>query len=65
VSQSDAGAALKAAALRSLAIDAERRLQDPARALEYTEAALELEGIGEGLKKSLSRRRERLLNQGL
>jgi len=51
VGMSDAVASLKAVALRSLAIDAERRLQDPARALEYTEAALELEigGSFEGI----------------
>jgi hypothetical protein len=64
VSRSDATPVLKAAALRTLAIDAERRLRDPARALEYTEAALELE-IGEALKESLFRRRERLLNRNI
>jgi hypothetical protein len=65
VGRSGAAPALKAAALRALAVDAERRLRDPMRALEYTEAALELEGIGEGLRASLSRRRERLLVQRL
>jgi hypothetical protein len=54
---------LKAAALRLLAIDAEGRRRDPAAALSHTEAALALPGIGEGFKKGLLRRRERLYSK--
>jgi uncharacterized protein YprB with RNaseH-like and TPR domain len=54
---------LKAAAFRALAVDAEWRRKDPEAALSYTEAALALDCPGEGLRRDLLRRRERLLRR--
>jgi uncharacterized protein YprB with RNaseH-like and TPR domain len=51
---------LRAVAFRALAMDAERRLGDPAQALAYVEAALDLE-IPEALRAALARRRERIM----
>jgi hypothetical protein len=53
-------AGLRAAAYRTLAIDAEWRLDDRKAALGFTEAALKLEGIGDRMRKNFLRRRERL-----
>jgi hypothetical protein len=55
-------------ARRLLAIDAERRLGDPARALAYADAALALAaggGIRASLVKELERRRDRLAAAGV
>jgi uncharacterized protein YprB with RNaseH-like and TPR domain len=54
---------LRAAAFRALAVDAEWRQADPETALARTEAALALEGLTEGLKGDLFKRRERLLRK--
>jgi hypothetical protein len=51
---------LRIAALKSLAIDAERRLGDISLALDYTSAALAIPGISRGRKKELEERRKRL-----
>jgi uncharacterized protein YprB with RNaseH-like and TPR domain len=53
-------AGLRAAAYRTLAIDAEWCLNDRKAALDFTEAALELVGIGDRMRRNLLRRRERL-----
>jgi hypothetical protein len=53
-------AGLRAAAYRTLAVDAEWRLNDRKAALDFTEAALGLEGIGNRMREKLLRRRERL-----
>jgi uncharacterized protein YprB with RNaseH-like and TPR domain len=58
-----ASGGLKAAAFRALAVDAEWRQKDPETALARTEAALALEGLGEGLQEDLRKRRERLLKK--
>ncbi|MDR1904661.1 MAG: ribonuclease H-like domain-containing protein [Treponema sp.] len=52
---------IKAAAFRSLAVDAEWRLKDRKTALDYTDRALALEGITEGIRAAFIRRRERLV----
>jgi uncharacterized protein YprB with RNaseH-like and TPR domain len=52
---------IKAAALRTLAVDAEWRLKNRSLALDYTERALALEGIGEGPRAAFTRRRTRLV----
>jgi uncharacterized protein YprB with RNaseH-like and TPR domain len=52
---------LAAAVYRTLAVDAEHRRKDRRAALAYTEAALARNDIGEGPRKDLNRRRERLL----
>jgi hypothetical protein len=52
---------IKAAALRTLAIDAEWRLKDRILALNYTDRALALEEIREGTKAAFMRRRTRLV----
>jgi hypothetical protein len=51
---------LRAAALASLAIDAEWRLADPALALRYTNSALNVPEVRGSLRKKLEKRRERL-----
>jgi uncharacterized protein YprB with RNaseH-like and TPR domain len=51
---------VKALALRSLAIDAERHLKDVRKALSYVESGLALEGIGNTLRADFEHRRERL-----
>jgi hypothetical protein len=51
---------IKAAALRSLAIDSEWRRKDALAALEYTESALALAGISRGLRTEMECRLERL-----
>ena len=58
---------IKALVRRALAIDAERRLRDPALALSYTEAALDAPSSGVGastlpprLREDLTRRKDRL-----
>ena len=51
---------LRAAARKSLAIDAEWRLNDPSLALQYTDSALALAGISTRLRKELEMRRSRL-----
>jgi hypothetical protein len=56
-------AGLKAAAFRALAVDAEWRRADPEAALAHTDSALALDGLGEGLKRDLLKRRERLLRK--
>jgi uncharacterized protein YprB with RNaseH-like and TPR domain len=53
--------ALRAAACRTLAVDAEWRLRDRQAALEYTEAALGIDGTGPAMREDLRSRRERLL----
>ena len=54
-------AAVQALSLRSLAIDAERRLKSPDIALEYIKQALVLEGsLPAGLREDLEKRQERL-----
>lgn len=55
-----AGAGLRGAAYRALAIDAERRLGDPGAALAWTLAALELEGLSPGARSQFELRRARL-----
>jgi uncharacterized protein YprB with RNaseH-like and TPR domain len=65
VSSSNASVDLKARALRSLAIDAEWRLQKNNAALLYTEEALSLPEIASKLREELVYRRERLLKKGL
>ncbi|MCL2319391.1 MAG: ribonuclease H-like domain-containing protein [Treponema sp.] len=54
---------LKAAALRSLAIDAEWALCDSPAALEYTNSALEIPDISTRLRKELEKRRSRLMKK--
>lgn len=54
-------AKITAAAYRLLALDAEYRLGDPAKALYYTGRALGIGEIPPGLKRELLRRRDRLL----
>jgi hypothetical protein len=51
---------VRAAAYRTLAVDAEWRLRDLKAALDYVGAALDLDVIGEGLKTEFRRRRDRL-----
>jgi hypothetical protein len=51
---------LRAAVLRTLAVDAEWRLRDRPAALAYTLEALDLEGLAKAMKDDLTRRRERL-----
>jgi hypothetical protein len=51
---------IKAAALRSLAIDSEWRGKNAAAALEYTKTALALAGIRQGLRTEMECRLERL-----
>ena len=51
---------LRAAALTSLAMDAEWRLGDFFLALSYTDSALNVPEIPVGLRKELERRRARL-----
>jgi uncharacterized protein YprB with RNaseH-like and TPR domain len=53
--------ALRAAACRTLAIDAEWRLRDRQAALNYTEAALGIDGTRPVMREDLRSRRERLL----
>ena len=54
---------IRASALRALAIDAERQLNDPKSALNYTEFALALSGIRKSQREELNRRKERLLRK--
>jgi uncharacterized protein YprB with RNaseH-like and TPR domain len=63
VSLSNATVDLKLKAFRSLAIDAEWRLQDIKAALLYTESALSLPEIADSVKDELEHRRERLINR--
>jgi hypothetical protein len=56
---------LRAAAYRALAVDAEWRVHDQAGALAYTAAALDLGAPGEGLKRDLLGRWERLSQRRL
>ena len=51
---------LRAAAYKSLAIDAEWRLGDVPAALEFTGSALEINGLGSSLRSELEKRRGRL-----
>jgi hypothetical protein len=44
-------------------MDAEWRHKDPETALAHTASALALEGLGEGLREDLFKRRERLLKK--
>jgi uncharacterized protein YprB with RNaseH-like and TPR domain len=55
-----APASVKAAALRRLAIDAERRLKDFSSALAFTREALALESLSPALRADFERRRERV-----
>jgi uncharacterized protein YprB with RNaseH-like and TPR domain len=65
IASSNATVDLKLKAFRSLAIDAEWRLQDIKAALLYTESALSLPEIADNMKNELEHRRERLLKKGL
>jgi uncharacterized protein YprB with RNaseH-like and TPR domain len=56
--------AIKAAAYRSLAIDAEWHIRDRRAALAYIDAGLNLEDLREGMKRELLLRRERVLARG-
>ncbi|MDR1073859.1 MAG: ribonuclease H-like domain-containing protein [Treponema sp.] len=59
--------AVKAIALRGLAIDAERRLKDGGKALAYAEQGLALNGVGNTARVDFEHRKERLvkkLNRG-
>jgi len=49
--------------LRDLAIDAEWRLRDPALALSYTESALAIPELPEGLMAELEKRQKRLMDK--
>ncbi|MDR0706498.1 MAG: ribonuclease H-like domain-containing protein [Treponema sp.] len=55
--------AVKARALRGLAIDAERRLKDRGKALAYVEQGLALSGVGSVARVDFERRKERLLKK--
>jgi uncharacterized protein YprB with RNaseH-like and TPR domain len=59
----EAPRAVKAAAYRVLAMDAEWRLRDPRRALEYTELFFAPENVHPGLHVDMRKRRERLLKK--
>lgn len=56
-------AAIKALALRGLAIDAERRLKDEGKALVYVEQGLALNGIGNMARADFEHRKKRLLKK--
>ncbi|MDR0313205.1 MAG: ribonuclease H-like domain-containing protein [Treponema sp.] len=63
VSSAKASIELKTRAFRSLAIDAEWRLQNIKTALLYTETALSLPELANNIKDELEHRRERLLKK--
>jgi uncharacterized protein YprB with RNaseH-like and TPR domain len=54
---------LKISVLHSLAIDAEWRLKDTIKALNYVDALLQIENLTESLRKKAEQRRERLLTK--
>jgi uncharacterized protein YprB with RNaseH-like and TPR domain len=56
-------AMIQALALRSLSIDAERRIRKPETALIYAQRALQLEGLNSWTRDDLSRRIERLKSE--
>ncbi len=56
---------LKISVLNSLAVDAEWRLKDVIQALNYTDALLQIENLGDSLRNKLHRRKERLLDKSV
>jgi hypothetical protein len=56
-------AAVKALAVRGLAIDAERRLKDGCKALAYVEQGLALNGVGNMARMDFEHRKKRLLKK--
>ena len=63
LAQMDIAVSLKTAVLGCLAMDAEWRLRDAIRALNYTDALLQTEGLSESFREKAAVRRERLLKK--
>ncbi len=56
-------ASIRISALNSLAIDAEWRLKDAIKALNYVDSLLQMEDLGESFRKKMDKKRERLLKK--